>query len=127
MKNGIDKQVVFSKEQIEISATKSNYNNIGIVSNFESNRTYILHFDSVNFLQGISDGVTVSLYDPVAKKGYKSIVFDVDYCNKSNGYEWIFKTPVNCPDSVQLLLYSGEHGKTADIQTVYKNIEVSIY
>ena len=99
---------------------KSNHISIDVESGFQ----YQLNFDDVAFKEGTSDGCVISLYNKTTKKVLSSVVFDIEYCRATNGFEWKFDTEDCGTDELQLLFYSGIPDEAADIGMVYQNVSL---
>lgn len=89
----------------------------------ENGKTYTLCFSDVEFTDGASEGIVVSLYDKTAKKVLYSGVFDLEYEREHGKFEWIFTTPKGT-NSLCLRLYAGVPGATAGNGVIYKDVEL---
>lgn len=92
----------------------------------EYGKKYKISFDDVEFLQGNSDGMVVSLYNQTTKTILATSVFDVEYCRATGEFEWIVETPKSGLDRLWLIFYAGVPGKTKNIGVVYKNVSLQV-
>ena len=106
-------------------AKDNNYNYAIVADNLQYGKTYAIRFNDVDFMQGESNGVTVSLYNPVEQTIFATRIFDVEYCRQNGRFEWIFNTPASGHGDLQLLLYSGLWRATAGVSSIYTNISLS--
>jgi len=122
----LNESLVWQQQQLELPVSDSNYNYKVIANNLQYDKTYAIRFDDIVFTQGESNGVTVTLYDPVTQTVIASRIFDVNYCINNGGFEWFFSTPAAGDNDLQLLLYSGLWRATSGIGTIYYNVNLSV-
>ena len=115
-------------ERIELSATKSVSRNavVASVPELEPGKRYVLRFEDVQFTQGSSDGIAVTLYDTTTWEQLATGVFDVEYCRTHGGFTWTFDVPYETEHEMQLLLYGGMPGETAGVGTVFEGVSLHV-
>lgn len=118
-------ELVFESESaIQLHKSDSQFNYWAVPVNLEYGKEYVVRFDNVNVVEGKTDGVCLRLYDFTDKNVLNTTIFDIEYCNTTDGYEWYFAIPENTKNDIELLLYSGIAGNTNDISLVYENLSV---
>lgn len=120
-----EEKLILNESEIKLPAKDNNYNYAIVADNLQYGKTYAIRFNDVDFMQGESNGVTVSLYNPVEQTIFATRIFDVEYCRQNGRFEWIFNTPASGHGDLQLLLYSGLWRATAGVSSIYTNISLS--
>ena len=87
----------------------------------EADSVYRVTFDRVDVLEGTPDGVALTLYNRTKEERTSNRLFDLNYYQVMDGYEWTFRTP-KTEDTLQLLFYAGIYGSTAGNGLIYRNV-----
>lgn len=103
--------------EVKVSDSDQNYAAYPI----EANTVYRVPFEGVDILDGEMDGVGLRLYDGTAKTVLGSTIFDLAYCEATNGFSWTFRTP-DTENELDLLFYAGIYGSTAENGVIYRNV-----
>lgn len=117
---------VIENEQVQLKKTssKNNYKKIYL----EQGKTYVVTFEDVTFEEGISEGVTLSVYNVAAKERICSSMFDVEFCRENKEFRWVFRTPVlESEDEIILQFYAGISNATEGIECTYQNVTLISY
>ena len=117
--------LITTKDFITLPAEEDTFNSIVLAEGLEPNTEYIINFDDVIVLEGETDGVGISLYDPVKKEVISSQYFDIEYCRENGGFQCIFHAPNQNPDRLLILLYAGIPSRCENISVQYE--EVALY
>ncbi len=119
-------QQEFFKDRITLRPRSgNNFNNVSlnqIMGNdkLKNNTVYRFRASRVSVDKGLTEGVSLALYDLYDKKRHVDEVFDIEYCSRKQEFEWVFKTPSTGRWS--LLLYSGIAERTSDVGVTYHNV-----
>ena len=97
-----------------------------VYSGIRSGKRYRLTLDSVTVTDGETEGLSLRLYDPVSGDSYDCEMFDLNYCEESGGFEWIFTAPEEA-DNLDLLIYAGVSGHTENIGVEVSGIDLYEY
>lgn len=126
---GVDKATSIPKEEsayelvvqqdieVEASGDENNYTAYPL----ESNTLYRVSFDEVDILEGQTEGVGLRLYNKTSEKVLTKTIFDLAYCEATDGFSWTFRTP-DTQDELQLLFYAGIYDSTAGNSVIYRNV-----
>ena len=87
----------------------------------EADSVYRVTFDCVDVVEGSPDGVALTLYNRTKEERTSNRLFDLNYYQVMDGYEWTFRTP-KTEDTLQLLFYAGIYGSTAGNGLIYRNV-----
>ncbi|MCH5261126.1 MAG: hypothetical protein J1F18_15370, partial [Lachnospiraceae bacterium] len=109
------------QENSKIEMSDDNYNHAAYP--IEGNAVYRVSFDGVDILEGQADGVGLQLYDKTTKTVLENTIFDLTYCEATDGFSWIVRTP-DTQDEFQLLLYAGIYRSTAGNSVVYRDVTI---
>lgn len=102
---------------VEAGDGKNNYTAYPL----EPNAVYRVSFPDVDILEGQPKGAGLRLYNKTSKKTLQNTIFDIAYCEASNGFSWSFRTP-DTEDELALLFYAGIFGSTQGNGVVYRNV-----
>ena len=128
---GLEETILISAEeesyelvaQQDIEVTVSDNNQGYMAYPLEANTVYRFSFDEVDILEGQTEGVGLRLYNKTKNIVLENMVFDIAYCEATNGFNWIFRTP-NTQDEFQLLFFAGIYGSTAGNSVIYREVTV---
>ena len=84
---------------------------------------YRVTFEGVDILKGQSTGAGLRLYDKTTEAVLGNTIFDLAYCEATDGFRWIFRTP-DTEDELQLLFYAGVYGSAAGNSVIYRDVAV---
>lgn len=87
----------------------------------EANQVYRVSFEGVDILEGQPKGVGLRVFNRTTNTVLKNAMFDLAYCEATNGFTWTFQTP-DTQDELELLFYGGIYGFTAGNGVVYRNV-----
>ncbi len=123
-----EQTTVASYETFEIIAAENkNYQNRSVAKGLSFNTKYTLKFDSVDFLKGDTQVVTVALYNATEDRVLNTMVFDTTRAASDQSFEWTFVTPQSGSGDLRLLVYCGRHGQTAENRVIYHNLSLYQY
>ena len=105
--------------EVEVSNNQNNY----AAYSLETNMVYQVSFERVDILEGQTEGVGLRLYDKTRNTVLENTIFDIDYCEATDGFSWIFRTP-DTQDEFELLFYAGIYGATAGNGVIYRDVTV---
>ncbi len=117
---------VFENKDIEVAPTDSAYNYVRVTENLSANTKYTVSFEDIDFKIGKGNLATVALFNADTKQLVSSQSFDIDYCRKTDSFEWSFITP-DTSQNFCLLVYAGAHGKTENKHVIWKNCSMKKY
>lgn len=87
----------------------------------EANQVYRVSFEGVDILEGQPKGVGLRVFNRTTDTVLENAMFDLAYCEATNGFTWTFRTP-DTQDELELLFYGGIYGFTAGNGVVYRNV-----
>ena len=118
---------IYSCDTLSIEpAAENQYQFRTLYSGIKAGERYKITLDSVSVTSGETHGISFRLYDPASGEIYDGDMLDLDYCEASGLYEWIFTAPEDA-DNLDILVYAGIAGNTADIGVEVSGIEVYQY
>ena len=109
------------QQNVEIEANDSNYNYAAYP--LEAGTFYRVSFEGVDIPEGQAGGVGLRLYDNTTGAVLNSAIFDLAYCEATDGFVWYLRTP-DTQDELQLLFYAGLCGSTAGNSVIYRDVTV---
>lgn len=110
-----------AQRDIEVGASGNNQNYTAYP--LEANTGYRVSFDGVDILEGQTEGVGLRLYDKTTNTVLENTIFDIAYCEATDGFNWTFRTP-DTQDELELLFYAGIYGSTAGNSVIYRDVTV---
>ena len=110
-----------AQQDIEVEASDNNQNYAAYP--LEANTVYRVSFEEVDILKGQTEGVGLRLYNKTTKRVLENAIFDIAYCEATDGFSWVFQTP-DTQDELQLLFYAGIYGSTAGNGVIYRDVTV---
>ena len=109
--------VVQQDIEVEAGDNKNNYTAYPL----EANNFYCVSFDGVDILEGQPEGVGLRLYNKTTQTVLENVMFDLAYCEATNGFHWTFRT-LDTQDELELLFYAGIYGSTEGNGVIYRNV-----
>ena len=109
------------QQNVTAAANDGDYNHAAFP--LEAGTVYRVSFEGVDVPEGQADGVGLRLYDKTAETVLGSMIFDLAYCEATDGFSWVFRTP-DTQDELQLLFYAGVYGSTAGNSVIYRDVTV---
>ena len=103
-----------------------NYETIATNSMLERGKRYTISFESVDFTQGYSDGVVLSLYDRTMNRVITSGIFDITFCKEHSGFNWTFDMPTDNNHDLQVIAYPGMPGATNGNGAIYHGVKMQV-
>ena len=112
---------LIAQQDIDVEVNDSNQNYTAYP--LEANAVYRFSFEGVDILEGQTEGVGLRLYDKTKSAVLENTIFDIVYCEATDGFNWTFRTP-NTQDELELLFYAGIYGSTAGNGVIYRDVTV---
>lgn len=109
------------QENVKIEAKNGRYNYAAYP--LEHNAIYQVSFETVDIVEGESEGAGLCFYDKTTETVLMRTIFDIVYCKATNSFSWSFRTP-DTQDELQLLFYAGIYGSTEGNSVIYQNVTV---
>ena len=110
---------IVTQQDMEVEASDNDRNYMAYP--LEANTLYRVTFEKVDILEGDTEGIVLHLYDRTIEAALENAIFDLTYCEATNGFSWTFRTP-DIQDELQLLFYAGIYGATAGNGLIYRNV-----
>lgn len=112
--NGALVEETVARTDLTVAPAEGAYNYVNCGFALQPETQYRLTFEDVRVDAGDTEAVCVSLYDAAGKKHIERMVFDVTYGQATGDYSWYFETPADANLKLQLLVYPGVPGDTAN-------------
>lgn len=108
-----------TRQNIAVEADDRN-NNYAVYP-LEGGNVYRVSFGNVDVLKGQTEGAGLRVYNKTTNAVLESTIFDITYCEATDGFRWTFSTP-DAQNEFQLLFYAGMDGSTKGNWVVYRNM-----
>lgn len=116
------RKAVLEESELRVPQCESGY--ASLPASLERGRSYLLHFDEIAFPSGSSLGAAVGFYDPASKAALDVALFDIERCQTSGDFSWLFTLPEGAGEQIELRFYAGLPKDAPNNAAVYRGIRL---
>lgn len=119
----LQEETIIQKEKEIVIETFEDKDNCRIINDdLQGNTRYTITFDSVEFLAGTSDGISLVVFDGKRDEVMRSVILDIGYYEKQGKLEWTFITPEENIEDMDIRIYAGIRGHAENKSVRIKNL-----